>query len=233
MASKETRIFLPPSQFEAEGVRLRKEDEHYLRRVLRKKEKDHFVALDAEGKTWLCSLTANSVAKKLQDYPSVAPLTLQLRVGLSLCKGSRFEGALEKLAELGVSEVIPMTTQRSERKVPSPAKLERCKEIALAGSALAGRVIPLKVGAPSSLQSLVDSAQEDLCLCHPGGRQASRYFAQPRQKLLLLIGPEGGFDPQELAALEGRAERVDLGPLNLRVETAAVAAASLALNLCP
>lgn len=233
MKSKGTLIFLPPSQFEAAGVRLRKEDEHYLRKVLRKKEEDHFVALDAQGKAWLCGLGPSALASKLDDYPAVAPLNLHLRVGLALCKGSRFEGAIEKLAELGVSEVIPITTERSERKVPSAAKLERCREIALAGSALAGRLIPLKVRTPTSFHALLDGAVEDLCCCHPGGREASEYFAQERKRLLLLIGPEGGFSPEEIVALEGRADRVDLGPLNLRVETAAVAAASLALNLCP
>ena len=210
---------------------MRKEDEHYLRKVLRKKAEDHFVALDAQGKAWLCSLCSSSVARKLDDYAAVAPLALHLRVGLALCKGSRFEGAIEKLAELGVSEVIPITTHRSERKAPSSAKFERCREIALAGSALAGRLIPLKVSQPTTFQALLDSAEGDLCCCHPGGQQASRYFAKRRENLLLLIGPEGGFSPQEVAALEGRAQRVDLGPLNLRVETAAVAAASLALNL--
>ena len=230
-ADRVPRLFLPVEQFQDNSVTLNKTQEHYLCRVLRRKPGDTFVALNGTGSSWLCQLSTRASAERIENYPAVPPLKPQLRIGLSLCKGARFESAIEKLAELGVAEVIPLCCERTERKLPSESKFARWTDIALAASALGGRLIPLIVQAPRALEALLEQSQNEIAYCHPQGERASQFFHQKRDSITLLIGPEGGFSPKEVSQLSSRGKKVDLGPLNLRVETAAVAAATLCLHL--
>lgn len=204
-------------------MRLDKSCDHYLRRVLRKKAGDQAVLLDGQGRAWLCELEAKGEARYICDWPAIAPGPLHLTVALALCKGSRFEGAIEKLAELGVNRLVPLMTERTERKPPSEEKLNRWREIARAASALAGRLRPMVVDVPGELSD----CSAHCVVCHPEGKSASQLLGSWSQpELTLVVGPEGGFSEEELSPFE---QRLALGPHNLRVETAAVSAASLAL----
>lgn len=225
------RLFLPSTQFGDDQVELRHQDLHYLKKVLRKRAADNVVLLDGQGRAWKCALGEGPLAKRVEDYPAVPSLPLQLSIGLALCKGSRFEAALEKLAELGVSQVTPLVTERTQRKAPSNAKEARWQEIALSSSAVAGRMVPLDVRASQDLKSFLQGSEGELCYCHPGGASPSDVFSKSRERLTLLVGPEGGFSPAESALFAELGTQVDLGPLNLRVETAATVACGLALNL--
>lgn len=226
-----TKLFLPPGNFDTDRVRLENNHLHYLRRVLRLRSGDSFVALDGEGRAWVCCLGSDAEAHRASDFAAVPPHPLSLTVGLALCKGARFEEALESLAELGVTRVIPIHTERTERKSPSAAKLERWKEIALSASALAGRLLPMRVTEPLPLTALSLEPAEALVCCHPGGQSPLELLTNKRQSLLVVIGPEGGLTEKELNSLETAPARLDLGQLNLRVATAAVVACGLALQL--
>jgi 16S rRNA (uracil1498-N3)-methyltransferase len=230
---KTPRIFLPPSQFGETGVELRKRDLHYLRNVLRLRENQLFAALDGEGQSWLCEFNLKSICQKRDDFKSVQPLRPRLTMGVALCKGSRFENTIEKLAELGVHEFVPLLTERTARKAPSDSKFKRWEEIAVVSSALAYRLLPLKVSEVCPLEEFLQKNSRRVLYCHPGGAAAIEGFKNPTDELVLLIGPEGGFSSAEEQMLARNGRPIDLGPLNLRVETAAVVSAALALNLCP
>jgi 16S rRNA (uracil1498-N3)-methyltransferase len=230
---KTPRIFLPPAQFSEAGVQLRKRDLHYLRNVLRLRDLQHFAALDGEGRSWLCELSTGPVCQKRDDFKSVAPLRPRLTVGVALCKGSRYEGAIEKLAELGVHQFVPLLTDRTERKVPSDSKFKRWEEIAEVSSALAYRLLPMKISPVCKLEGFLKKNEQRVLYCHPGGAAAADCFKHKDEELVVLIGPEGGFSSGEEQMLARNGRPVDLGPLNLRVETAAVISAGMALNLCP
>ncbi len=225
------RLFLKAECFTESQVELPKKQEHYLKNVLRRRSGSEFVALDGAGRAWVCALNSGSSATKVNDFTACTDHPLALTVGIALCKGARYEGAIEKLAELGVRELVPLETERTERKSPSQAKLERWNDIALSASALAYRLIPMQVRAPMTLAAFLSQSQKPICFCHPGGQPSADYFAQATKRLTILIGPEGGFSTDESRVLESAADKVDLGPYNLRVETAATVASGLALNL--
>ena len=227
---KTTRIYFAPTQFCDEFLLLDKSQEHYLRKVLRLREGDSFVGLDGLGGSWRFALLKKGAAEQMEDFPSVPPLHPKLVMGVALCKGSRFESAIEKLAELGVHSLIPLTTERTERKLPSAQKQERWSEISRSASALAGRSIPMEVMAPQTLREAAQAIEtEDLIFCHPDGETMSEVVSSGACSLTLFIGPEGGFSDPEVAMLNILAHKVQLGPLNLRVETAALTAAALAI----
>jgi 16S rRNA (uracil1498-N3)-methyltransferase len=230
--SRVSRVYLPSAAFLDDVVILDEPRAHYLHRVLRLRPGDTWAALDGQGRSWLCEVVDQSTSRRLADWPSVPPLPVAIEVGLALCKGSRFEDALEKLAELGTVRVLPLLTERTERGFPSSAKLERWSEIARAASALANRRVPMQVASPLKLQQLLDSLEPSHTLyCHPSGEPPGIAFTVSRAPLTLLVGPEGGFSPSEIESLDSLARPVSLGPLTLRVETAAVCAVSLALAI--
>ena len=223
------RLYLSPACFSENGVALGKPERHYLSRVLRKSSGAEFCAMDGLGRAWLCRLTEKGVSPRVGDYPAVAPLPRQLHFGIALCKPNRFEDAVEKLAELGVASVTPIVTERVDNASPSPNKLRRLHEIAQSASALSFRSVPLEVRDSTSLGDFVEGSC-NILFAHPGGKEAGSLFAEGATEQTILIGPEGGFSDSEVSYLLSRGEALCLGPLNLRVATAATTAAALALN---
>lgn len=230
--SRVPRVYLPPAAFVEGAVRPSREAGHHLFRVLRLRPGERWAALDGQGRSWLCEVGDEAESSKVEEWAAVPPLPLSVEVGLALCKGQRFEDALEKMAELGVRRLVPLRTERTERGLPSSAKSERWEQIAKSASALANRLIPLEVGAPQDLDQFLAHADPACTVyCHHDGASPGEVFGRPRDRLTLAIGPEGGFSPPELMKLQSVGQGVSLGPLTLRVETAAVVATSLALAL--
>ena len=79
------------------------------------------------------------------------------------------------------------------------------------------------------LTDFVES-RSNILFAHPGGQAACSLFSEMAAKQTILIGPEGGFSESEVSFLQSKGEAFCLGPLNLRVATAATTAAALALN---
>lgn len=142
----------------------------------------------------------------------------------SLIKKDKFEWVLEKAAELGASEIVPVISARSEKK---SINIPRCQIILKEAAEQSGRAIIPKLHNGISFEKAVASAKNS-------GNKT--YFADIAEKenmvhgavdraINLFIGPEGGWEERELHAA-GRAgfEIISLGRLTLRSETAVVAA---------
>ncbi len=184
------------------------------------------MALDGAGRSALFRLSKEPRTAELErdPWPSAPNPTPSLEVALALCKGSRFESAIEGLAELGVARLTPLLTERTERKPPSESRMERWRQIAASGSALAGRLLPLEVCPPIALRELLSRPRDGPLFFgkHAGAPLGS--IPDPLLEAVLAIGPEGGFSPGEQQDLERTgAVGITLGSLNLRVETAALA----------
>lgn len=229
--SKIPRLYLESTDFHTETVSLQREARHYLTRVLRLRRGDRFCAMDGQGKAWTCTLTSETEGRFLEEFPALPNPDLKLTVAVALCKGERFENTIEKLAELGVARLVPLHTERTERGEPSASKFDRWRQISKSASALAYRLYPMIVEETKELAQLVRAQAEPLLFCHPGGRHPAEVFASKRASATIAIGPEGGFSPVEVTLLSESAGMMGLGAFNLRVETAAVVAAGLALQL--
>lgn len=145
---------------------------------------------------------------------------------LSIIKRDRLEWAVEKATELGVSEIHPLVTARSQPARPNP---ERLAAIAVEAAEQCERLSVPRIHAPESLETLLRR--------WPGGRPLVAAIerdgtAPPPPPLgtgALLVGPEGGFDPRELDVLRRLPFLVaaSLGPRILRTETAAIVGLAL------
>jgi 16S rRNA (uracil1498-N3)-methyltransferase len=149
----------------------------------------------------------------------------------ALIKFDRFEWMIEKATELGVAEIVPVETTRSERGLERAARkrVERWRRIALEASQQSRRAHLPEVREPAAFDDIVtEAAQYRYALDEePGGAAIASAIPATRRaedSVALLIGPEGGWTVEERAAFVAAGwTRVSLGPLILRAETAALA----------
>lgn len=208
---------------------------HHLVDVLRLRPGELVVASDGRGSWVPCRVTPAVSRGRHSDPASLlevdGPVAVTAEVGPSLTvafapvKGDRPEWVVQKLTELGVDRIVPITTRRSvvrwegERAARS---VERLARVAREASAQSRRTRLPEIGPVSSLQELAGLAGGHPSLAQPGGEPPT--LDHP----LIAIGPEGGWDPEELAADR---PTVGLGPTVLRAETAALVAGSLLCGL--
>jgi len=144
----------------------------------------------------------------------------------ALFKFDHFEWMIEKATELGVSRIVPVETIRSERGLRQAAgkRIDRWRKIALEASQQSRRAFLPEIEEPVSLTSaLAIEAEHRYVLdeeCHSGKLESGA------QSVAILLGPEGGWTPEECATF-GAWTSVTLGPLILRAETAAMAALAI------
>ncbi len=180
-------------------------------------------------------------------------------LGVGLPKGDRAKFLIEKLTELGVARCVPLLCQRSQWS-PSPAALEKLRRAMLEACKQCGRNQLLQLDDPVAAidwfdgTSDQDAASEDAArepsvepqavrvLAHPpeaaGGAawspQSSAWpelAAAASRPIKIAVGPEGGFTVEEVAAAEAAGwQTVGLGKLVYRIETAAIALATLAIH---
>ncbi|MEA2685625.1 MAG: rRNA (uracil1498-N3)-methyltransferase [Actinomycetota bacterium] len=200
-------------------------DRHHLERVLRLRAGEEVTASDGAGRWVTCRWGGGAAPGLSVDGPVVveaAPSVL-VAVAFAPVKGDRPEWAVQKLTELGVDRIVPLVAARSvvrwtgER---AAGPLERWRRVAREAAMQSRRVWLPVVEEPVGFEEA--AGWPGAALAVAGGDPPS--LARPT----VLVGPEGGWDPDELAA---GLPTVGLGPNVLRTETAAVAAATLLVAL--
>jgi 16S rRNA (uracil1498-N3)-methyltransferase len=240
------RLHVPPAQLaaaDAGRLPLTPEQHRYLAQVLRLGAGDAVEAFDGEGARLACVLEAGpdgALLLRLGERTWLGPGPVDVWLAQALAKADKLELVIQKATELGASRVLPFSAARSVVKLEgerSASKAERWRKIAQEAARQCGRAdVPL-VDEPLPLRALLALLEQD-----PGRRglvlapdaQAVRLSAAARgeQKLLLVIGPEGGLSPEELeACAQAGVAPVSLGRLVLRTETAGLAALSVVQHL--
>ncbi|MBI4126670.1 MAG: RNA methyltransferase, partial [Deltaproteobacteria bacterium] len=158
----------------------------------------------------------------------------------ALVKGEKLEWIIQKTVELGLTHIIPFSSARTVphyRGKDIEAKRKRWQTIALEAATQSGLPFRPTIEAPLSWSELVErfASFSPVILFWEGEEHVSLKKLLARTKHaatapLLIIGPEGGFAPQEIEeALQRGATTVSLGTQILRVETAAVVATGIVL----
>jgi len=206
---------------------------HHLGRVLRAQIGQLYELSDGE-RVWLGRI--ESVGRDrlqfalVEELPAVHP-GVELTLLLAVVKFDAFEWAIEKATELGVSTIVPLAAERSEKALLSAAakRAERWKKILLEASQQSRRVRVPVLGELVRPESAFASRRDGLRVM-----LSERADASPLRKVLqgqratkatLAIGPEGGWTDAEFAAAQsGGFLEASLGRLILRTETAVIAA---------
>jgi 16S rRNA (uracil1498-N3)-methyltransferase len=219
---------------DAGEVRLETEEERHLVRVRRARPGDSVVLFDGLGRTRVGRLLDRPGGAWVEvegPYPDREP-GRRVEVASAVPGTGRPDDLVFSLAELGVWRWTPLRAQRSD-----PARLDglrrgRLERRTREAAKVSGRSRLMEVAPPLSPVEAARSAGDATALVLDPDPAASRLptLLPPARPVLLLVGPEGGFTEAELSALAREGVRTAaLGSCVLRVETAAVAAAAIAL----
>jgi len=256
--TREKRFFVRDQDFKSKRVVLSSEESHHLKNVLRAKKGDSVTLFNGAGQEFsgqVVSLGPGAVIaiEKKRRERIRGPISIVLVQALP--KKKKMDFVIAKACELGVEEVIPLETDRTECKL-GQAQLKRvaerweriavqsCKQSCLDW-------VPL-IHPPATFRELVQQVKgfEAVLIPHPDEAMPkfSEVIAEIKariqksskpglsRKIAVVIGPEGGFSDREISlAREHGLSFVCLGDLVLRTETASIVAVSLvkyAFNLC-
>lgn len=227
-------IFIPPEIVALKhNVKVPPGKSRYLLTVLRCKKGRPLTVIDGKGKAYSAQIV--SVAKKdvLIDIIGEVGMNTELPVKLTLCqgilKGDKMDMVIQKATELGVSEIVPLITERCV--VKETRKVTRWHTIAEEAAEQCDRaVIPMITKPVVLMDMLAGEHLNGLFFRERGGRTFSEAMAAVNngQPIHIFIGPEGGFTEGEASKAEGRGIiGTTIGKRILRADTAAIAASAL------
>src|SRR5690554_4915243 len=209
---------------------------NHVGRVLRMQAGQALLLFNGDGHDYHATITEAGKKHVLVAVTEAAGNETEspLRVVLAqtLSKGDRMDYAVQKAVEMGVSEIVPLTTERCDVKLKGDRedkRLRHWQQVAISAAEQCGRARVPEIQPVMTVQQWLEHARAcDLRLVlHHRTEQSLNTLEKP-SRIALMIGPEGGLTAEEIALAESRGFLpVALGPRVLRTETAPVAAIAL------
>jgi 16S rRNA (uracil1498-N3)-methyltransferase len=238
------RLFVPPEQLGGPRIRLTSEQARYLGTVLRLKPGEEIEVFDGKGarfRAWLedapeLDAAALRIAEPLREGPMRAVDVVLVQ---ALAKGEKMELVVQKATELGASRIVPLAAERAVVRLDGErggSRAARWRRVAEEAARQCGRADVPRVDEPSGWDAVFDLLRDEPLrrglLLDPEESLRLGQAARGARRVLLAVGPEGGFSPEERArAREGGLLPAGLGPLVLRTETAGLAALAVVLHV--
>ncbi|MEA2110232.1 MAG: RsmE family RNA methyltransferase [Pseudomonadota bacterium] len=219
----------------------RDEYRHFIT-VLRKKTGDLIHFLDGQGGKYTGRIvtidaTANSFQAEVESHHHYRPNFPSITLALALPKGKKFTFIIQKAVELGIRKIIPLESRYSVKQLPASRDKERkliqWQKTALEAIKQCGNPYLPEIKHPIPLTSLnLPSGKNFVKLLFHGpaaeGISTQATALARTREVLMIIGPEGGFSPEETEFLSGHGCRtISLGSTTLRLETATIAAIAI------
>lgn len=235
-------FFVIPEQVQGDAIRIEGMDVNHIKNVLRMKIGEELQISDGNNKKYLCeivSMTSDEACVKIKQELTVdTELPSKIYLFQGLPKSDKMELIVQKAVELGVYEIIPVATKRAVVKLDdkkATKKVERWNTISEGGAKQSGRNVIPKVKPVMSYKEAIQYAESLDVLLIPyelaEGMDETRQIIediQPGQSIGIFIGPEGGFETQEVEyAIEHGAKAITLGRRILRTETAGLTTLSI------
>lgn len=226
--------FYAPVAFDQPLIELSPEESHHLRAVLRKDVGERVILFDGRGGRAEAEVETlgrrTVIVRTVRTISAPPPEPPFIALATAAPKGDRARWLIEKATELGAASWTPLHTARGVVD-PRETKLQRLRQTAIAACKQCGRDDLLEMHPQIAWREWLrqSASRGPLLVAHPAGESPSRLGLNASTLMhapvvSVAIGPEGGFDAEELRlAAEAGAQRVNLGPHILRIETAAIA----------
>jgi len=232
------RLHVPAAQL-AQGnpVALAPAQSRYLETVLRLAPGAEVEVFDGEGRRFEALLEPSSlhIGKEL---PRAAASSLDVWLAQAIVKGDKLDLVTQKATELGVSRILLFDSSRSVVKLDdrrAGSRVERLQRVAEEAARQSGRSDVPPIDGPISLDAVGDRLEPDRLALLLDPEETDLRLSQAARgasRLCLVVGPEGGFAPEERERAANRGMiPVSLGPLVLRTETAGLAALAVVRHL--
>lgn len=229
-------FYCPPESIKEGYIYLKPDEAHHVYKVMRLRAKDRVVVFDGSSKEYegvIISAGPKSVTIKIEKTINVScKEKTQIAIGVGLPKGKKMELIIQKATELGVDKIIPVKTERSQvflDKLKEEKKIVRWQEIAKAACKQSGNLKIPKVDISKSFDEIIKMSKDYKYIIMPCFHKEALNIKDVLEdkkptkddKILILIGPEGGFSVNEIKkALENCFLCVSLGKMTLKTETA-------------
>jgi len=236
------RFYISPNNWNPGAVTLAGPEAHHARDVLRMRAGEKLVLFNGQGReitAEIVDLSGDEIRLRKLHEAETPPLQCRIVLGQAIPKGRNMELIVQKAVEIGAAEIAPIISDRTIVHVNSEnagQKQTKWQQIAIEAAKQCGQNWLPRVQTPRKLAELFSVASEesfDLRLIgslQPDAQHLKKLLAdysrehesRPRS-VLMLIGPEGDFTPAELSlARRYGCQPITLGPIILRVETAAI-----------
>lgn len=223
------RFYASNESFKDGEVMLDADETRHLRDVLRLGATEDVSVFDGCGREFRCSVleigkkgTSLKVVSEVQ--PASPESAFEITLAATVLNGEKYDLIIQKAAELGVTNIIPLHTVRCDVKIKDAVKrMARWQRIALEATKQSGRAKLMQISEPVAFDALLgDRKNENLVLFSE--REGAEFSGvKPANKITALFGPKGGWDDSELnAARSCGITVVTLGGRILRAETAAI-----------
>ena len=207
---------------------LSEEESKHCALILRLQVGDQIIVLNGKGRIFRCELT--NVTKKqcryvILDSEQIIPRTYRLRLVIAPTKNmDRMEWMVEKLSEIGIDEIVFITTHHSERR---KLRLDRLEKKVIGALKQSGNPFrPSLIDGISFSEAVQNATHGTKLIAHVDRRHGLlKEKVKPGTDTTIIIGPEGDFSGQEVEeAMQQGFEPVTLGVNTLRTETAGLIA---------
>jgi 16S rRNA (uracil1498-N3)-methyltransferase len=236
------RFYIWPENWSSGALALTGSEAHHARDVLRVGRGEKVVLFNGQGReitAEVVDFSSDKIGLRKLHEADTPPLRCRIVLGQAIPKGKNIELIVQKAVEIGASEIAPIISDRTIVQVDSEGaaqKRSKWQQIAIEAAKQSGQNWLPRVHTPKKLAELFSaSAVESFDLrliasLQPDAQHLKKILADYSSEhqhrpdsVLMLVGPEGDFTPAELAlARRYGCQPITLGPIILRVETAAI-----------
>ncbi len=226
----EKRFFVTPQDFEGDNIVLSGEEHNHLSRVLRLPVGAKVECFCDGDKIYVCEITsitkANTALKIIYSFTCIANPTEKVTLFQALPKGEKLELIIQKVSEIGISEIITFTSNFTIAK-PNDNRLARLEKITISAAKQCGRTALVKLSPCITFKQMLNRLKDYDLIIFANETEDNiglQNLVKKGLKIALIVGSEGGFSADEIEQIkEVGARSISLGKRILRAETAAIA----------
>ncbi len=214
----------------SQQISFNKEESRHIVKVLRKNIGDTLSITNGKGRLFSVEIIQAfdkkciAVIKSWEEKPKTWNYHLHIAIAPTKLN-DRFEWFLEKSTEIGIDEITPVFCDHSERR---QLKTERMEKVIISAMKQSLKFNKPVLNEPLKFKDFIQKRDWDLGLmahCEDSSKNHLKTYFPFRQKIMILIGPEGDFSLSEInAALKSGLKPITLGESRLRTETAGIVA---------
>ncbi len=234
MLIETTYFYAPTEDFSRGKVFLGNDEAHHLSDVLRAVSGDEFFVANGIGQLFRCRLdkvhSKGAVAEIIAEAQPVPQPSIDITLALGIVRPKEMELALDWAVQIGIFEFAPIAMKYSQHKLSSVSKyFERLEKVSLRAMKQSKRAWLVPIFEPLELGEflkLYSNNYDGILFADADGvPSVPKRMTIEGEKILIIIGPEGGLSTAEKAELsEYGAVPLSLGEARIRAETAAVIA---------